>query len=55
MVKDANSSGVLSTEAELKAALVNSFPRSIVLLNHSEWCERSQGVIGAHSSSGHAL
>lgn len=47
MVNDANSCGVLSTDTELKAALVDSFARPIVLLKHSEWCDRSQRVMGA--------
>lgn len=38
---------VLSTEAELEAALSDSFERPLVLMKHSEWCGWSQRVTEA--------
>ncbi len=38
---------VLSTDAELEAALVESFNQPLVLFKHSEWCGRSERVLEA--------
>jgi bacillithiol system protein YtxJ len=44
--KDSSKScAVLSTTAELEAAVADSFELPLVLLKHSEWCNRSQRVI----------
>ena len=45
--ESSNPCAVLSTEAELETALADSFERPLVLLKHSEWCDRSQRVIEA--------
>ena len=42
-----NPCAVLSTEAELEAAVADSFEQPVVLLKHSKWCGRSQQIIEA--------
>lgn len=47
MVDELNSCATLSTDAELEAALSESFERPVVLLKHSEWCSVSERAIEA--------
>jgi bacillithiol system protein YtxJ len=45
-LRDTTTCTVLSTEAELDAALAESFTRPLVLLKHSDSCGRSEYAIG---------